>query len=138
MKHKTAELEGALLDAAVAMADGYSPSLAAPKHFELRDAQSRWEHPACYLVEAHESFPRGGLTRWFYPSQHWSDGGPIIEREGITIERRAEPTRRDWRACMAIAARSGVGAGPWAGSTPLEAAMRAYVASKFGDEVELP
>lgn len=30
-----------------------------------------------------------------------------------------------------------VGRGSW-GPTPLIAAMRAYVASKFGDEVELP
>jgi hypothetical protein len=65
-------------------------------------------------------------------STDWSYGGPIIEREKIATQ----PLRGNWFA--------GVGSGPnrssWSahGPTPLIAAMRCYVASKLGDEVEVP
>lgn len=64
----------------------------------------------------------------------WSQGGPIIEREIDQISRyEAYPDYRadrfatdDYEDCHAI------------GPTPLIAAMRCYVASKLGDEVEIP
>ena len=68
-------------------------------------------------------------------STDWAQGGPIIEREGISIV-------LDWDV---------VGEFLWGatrieqsvvsqaeGTTPLIAAMRCYVASKLGDEVEIP
>ncbi len=62
----------------------------------------------------------------FY-STDWSQGGPIIEREGITLthqeSRWGAQTDDDVFAY---------------GPAPLIAAMRAYVASKLGDEVEIP
>ena len=66
----------------------------------------------------------------FQPSTDWAQGGPIIEREGITIDR--ETLANLWLACTygTRIARSG--------PTPLIAAMRCYVASKLGDEVEIP
>jgi Protein of unknown function (DUF2591) len=93
MKHKVAELEGSLLDAAVAKAEG-----------------------------------------------NWSADSisAIIERERITVEPVViwtddnEAVFND--AWEAHTPRHCYGQGP----TPLIAAMRAYVASKFGDEVELP
>jgi hypothetical protein len=61
------------------------------------------------------------------PSTIWSQGGPIIEREKITLEWTGE----DWIGYI------------WHDDeyfapTPLIAAMRCYVASKFGDRVEVP
>lgn len=62
------------------------------------------------------------------PSTDWSQGGPIIERECIAIKAIAtEPVH--WRAGFYYQIK---------GPTPLIAAMRCYVASKLGDEVEIP
>ena len=62
----------------------------------------------------------------------WAQGGPIIERENIDIEWvTAERCRAsyDWLGEEFFEA---------FGPTPLIAAMRCYVASKLGDEVEVP
>lgn len=66
----------------------------------------------------------------YNPSTDWSQGGPIIEREKISINR--ETLANQWLACPygTRTARSG--------PTPLIAAMRCYVTSKLGDTVELP
>ena len=69
---------------------------------------------------------------WWKPSTNWSQGGPIIEREGICISTDAFGT---WMAWVYDGLEMvGIEHGP----TPLIAAMRCYVASKLGDEVELP
>jgi hypothetical protein len=60
-------------------------------------------------------------------STDWSQGGPIIEREKITIEWTGE----NWMGYIWHDAE-------YFGPTPLIAAMRCYVASKLGDEIELP
>lgn len=65
----------------------------------------------------------------FCPSTNWSQGGPIIERESLAIEPWASMNR--WTA---RSQKFAAGVGP----TPLIAAMRCYVASKLGDEVEVP
>lgn len=72
---------------------------------------------------------RGEISRSFNPSSNWSWGGPIIEREKITVEYTADPDT--WCAC--IMADQEV-----YGPTPLIAAMRCYVASKLGDTVDIP
>ena len=62
-------------------------------------------------------------------STDWAFGGPIIERECIELLCENEGFR--W---VAIPKK-----GPeWRGPTPLIAAMRCYVVSKMGDEIELP
>jgi len=69
----------------------------------------------------------GGV--YWQPSIDWAQGGPIIEREGIEL--LCESLGFRW---VAIPRK-----GPeWRGSTPLIAAMRCYVASKLGHEVEIP
>jgi len=75
-----------------------------------------------------EYVERGPSYGEFEPSTDWSFGGPIIEREHI---------------CIGYSEVHGWGADfqddvpyRWHGKTPLIAAMRAFVASKFGDEVE--
>lgn len=69
----------------------------------------------------------------FEPSTDWAQGGPIIERERIDLMwqmggrpywlAETQPDHNDQSE---------------EGSTPLIAAMRCYVASKLGDEVEIP
>ena len=74
------------------------------------------------------------IGAWYTPSTDWSQGGPIIEREGVwtrtTDEGEDDPSCK-WRAELPYLA---VEVGP----TPLIAAMRCYVASKLGDEIEIP
>lgn len=79
-------------------------------------------------------------TYTFRPSICWQDGGPIIEREKISV--------RPWNTWDAPSAFAAVDfehhawANPTsfylAGATPLIAAMRCYVASKLGNEVDIP
>jgi len=64
-------------------------------------------------------------------STKWEFGGPIIEREGIDLQYQGGET--DVWAADIFNADSMI-----YGDTPLVAAMRCYVASKLGDEVEVP
>ncbi|AMD43445.1 hypothetical protein ZC03_068 [Pseudomonas phage ZC03] len=77
-------------------------------------------------------------------STNWSHGGPIIEREGIAI-REIHPvsgengyifTRR-WIAEM-FRFPGGPRKAVAYGTTPLISAMRCYVTSRLGNEVEIP
>lgn len=97
---KTSELSGAALDWAVAKCEGFKP------------------HAAASLVIA------GGYT----PSTNWAQGGPIIEREMITVAK--DGTK--W-----LAAVNSHDTLAW-GTSYLIAAMCCYVASKLGDTVEVP
>lgn len=63
---------------------------------------------------------------YFSPSANWTHGGPIIEREKIATA---------WHITRWVAWR-GVVEHP--GPTPLIAAMRCFVASKLGDDIEIP
>jgi hypothetical protein len=74
-------------------------------------------------------------------STDWSQGGPIIEREGISIVR--DEGDLCWQAVIDCHSGSMFGSNLcgsfWhEGPTPLIAAMRCFVASKLGDEVEVP
>ena len=98
---KTSELTGPALDWAVAKCEGIE-----------------WEQGD---LDAGEYGPG------FNPSTNWTQGGPIIEREGLTLTHQAT----QWAAqtdddLFAY------------GPTPLIAAMRCFVASKLGDNIELP
>jgi hypothetical protein len=65
-------------------------------------------------------------------SNNWSESGPIIEREGIELCRlESSSFGIEWRGQIDCDCR-------YYGPTPLIAAMRVYVASKLGDEVEIP
>jgi len=94
---KTSELTGAALDWAVTKCEG----------FDHEVTSSEW-----------------GMWKW---ATDWAQGGPIIEREGLTITHQADKwsaqTDEDLFAF---------------GPTPLIAAMRCYVASKLGDTVDVP
>ena len=68
-------------------------------------------------------------------STNWSQGGPIIEREGMQLNME---DYAEWHATMwwddTDEKREVLMKGP----TPLIAAMRCFVASRLGDEVEVP
>ncbi len=70
---------------------------------------------------------RSNLDYW-QPSSDWAVGGPIIERERIELR---DAGGDGWAADDNLHATQ-------YGDTPLIAAMRCYVASKLGDEVEVP
>ena len=74
---------------------------------------------------------------WTKYSTDWAQGGPIIEREEISISREFASGRIEWAAWTPAPIRDDAEAFGY-GPTPLIAAMRCYVASKLGDEVEIP
>ena len=76
-----------------------------------------------------------GLDDWLAPVNYcgqWEHGGPIIEREGITVSDGSPVTGLEWMACDRGSTH--IQHGP----TYLIAAMRCYVASKLGDVVNVP
>ena len=112
MKIKTSELTGQALDWAVQWA--HNPTGPTGEGWYERDEDGLLYDP---LNECTVS-----------PSTIWVQGGPIIERENISLDYAQE---EDWAAKTP--------AYQWAyGPTPLVAAMRCYVASKLGDEVDIP
>jgi hypothetical protein len=78
----------------------------------------------------------GWTTDCFTPSTDWSQGGPIIEREWLHVEPWPSASVEEHRwSCTQYDLPVPIGT---LGPTPLIAAMRCYVASKLGSEVEVP
>jgi hypothetical protein len=78
-----------------------------------------------------------GLDDWLAPVNYcgkWEHGGPIIEREGIDI---CTSTRGGWIATLLIDCEDNEVVRD-EGETCLIAAMRCYVASVLGDDVDVP
>jgi hypothetical protein len=106
---KTSELTGAALDWAVAKCEGHGIGV-------LDDP-------------------------WFAPSTNWAQGGPIIERERLTLDLTDVLFDHETDECVQldkpewwVSKDDVTGRGP----TPLIAAMRCYVASKLGDDIDIP
>lgn len=129
MKHRTADLEGALLDAAVAKGLGMRYTSDVDQHVVIPHVPRLGQGTPLAFYSVCLAAPADGLgpIRIFCPSTDWAQGGQIIERERIHLMARAGR----WEAAQHHG--PGIGSGP----TLLIAAMRAYVSSKFGDEVEL-
>jgi hypothetical protein len=72
----------------------------------------------------------------YAPSQLWEQGGLIIESEEMTIEHTVDVNKTYWKAWCWIDGEDAQAYGY--GKTPLIAAMRCYVASKLGEEVQIP
>lgn len=112
---KTSELVGSALDWAVAKCEGKID-----RYEVTQIGDQLW----CY---------EDGEKMRFFPSTSWAQGGPLVEREKISVV----PIHPGWTGtidldegdCM-VQTNSG--------STPLIAAMRCFVASKLGDEIEIP
>jgi hypothetical protein len=93
------------------------------KTSELTGAALDWAVAKCEVGDAAEQ-----AGDWWKPSTDWAQGGPIIEREHIAV---------DWDGAAWCASDND---NPIAcyGPAPLIAAMRCYVASKLGDDVDVP
>jgi hypothetical protein len=80
----------------------------------------------------------GTVPDYFQPSVDWEQGGVIIECERIQITPRGETTDM-WEAIIFDNIFMDDGSDCFqTGPTSLIAAMRCYVASKLGKEIELP
>ena len=122
MKIKTADLIGPALDWAVAKCEGI------PVYDEQKCFTAGW-------IE-YDEFENISWSLYEY-STDWSQGGPIIEREQIGLFLAMEPEHPEGERWSAFSYRVGSNKTQF-GPTPLVSAMRAYVASKIGDEVEVP
>ena len=70
----------------------------------------------------------------WHPSTNWAQGGPIIERESINTRYDPDCNKAQaWEASDDIDFFEAV-----YGPTPLIAAMRCYVASKLGNDIDIP
>ena len=126
---KTNELTGAALDWAVAKCEGVNEEA-----FRL-----------FYEPTDRDDYDFHGYPEFHY-STVWSQGGPIIKREDISFRKYHNPSHAAHGKYYArVCKQSGTMVG-WhkttghqmTGPTPLIAAMRCYVASKLGDEVDIP
>lgn len=118
---KVSELSGAMLDYWAARADGVPHDALC---FVGGNKPNWWE--ACSIMG-------GGMFR---PSTKWEQGGPIIEREGIAVLMgENQDMFPGWCAFVGRVGPSDFEEDWIMGETALIAAMRAYVASKYGDEV---
>lgn len=117
----TSDLTGPALDWAVAQANG--------------DTDLDW-----FVYEGEFYFgsgPSDPAPVAFMPSRNWFDGGPIIERERITIE-WLRWDDKDSALGVWGAQKLEIGRTYQEGFSPLQAAMRCYVASALGDEIDTP
>lgn len=112
-KLKTSELTGAALDWAVARAERHASEVWLP------------ECDTILLRNYVRALP-------FTPSTDWSQGGPIIERERISVISDFHEIEEGW---LAESYQDNI---QQFGPTPLIAAMRCYVMSRLGDEIEIP
>lgn len=74
--------------------------------------------------------------RNYSPHEHWSDGGPLIEKHTIAIAKGANQICfPGWHAKVGLVNAYDPITGRQFGPTPLVAAMRALVWSVYGDDV---
>lgn len=123
------------LDKWVAKAEGYKAVLQSthPIHgYKMYEG----DETICWALVPLDLEDKDDEEYWeeYSPTGWWHTGGPIIEREEITTGARwldaCADEKRGWTAAV-----NGFPV-QYQGCTPLIAAMRAYVASKFGEEVE--
>lgn len=122
---KTSELTGDVLLWAVATCEGYT---------ELHKIEGRWPHePHLAMMPPRREY--GAMELWEIGSDcDWRFFGPIIERQKIFVK----PTiNKGWRSYQRDPFGNGISHSQY-GPTPLIAAMRCYVASKLGDEIDVP
>ena len=108
---KTADLTCQDLDYAVALAS------------QINEELAWWPKSKGYY------FPRSGIR--YSPSTQWKRGGPFIDR--VKIDLGYSKRDDDWMAGITV----GTKRFEYTGDTPLVAAMRCYVASVLGSEINL-
>ena len=111
------------------------------KTSELLGNDLDWAVAKCEGIDVYEQIGYGdggclyttlpsGEEMSFAPSIYWERGGPIIEQWMIDCN----TYRNGWRAARHVSTAPTYGYGP----TILIAAMRCYVASKMGEEINIP
>ena len=113
MKIKVSEATGIVLDWMVAKCEGV----------EICEPVAGLDH----RVEVKDPYTGTYSYDYYTPSKNWAQGGPLIEREYISLWTEGY----NWEAKK-------FGEYEQYGDSVLEAAMRCYVASKLGYEVEVP
>lgn len=103
------------------------------KTSELQGGALDWAVTKCEGYD-HEVTPGSVWGMWGWATD-WAQGGPIIEREGMQLQMEDVG---EWHATMWWDDEDGQREVVMRGPTPLIAAMRCYVASKLGDDVEIP
>lgn len=104
------------------------------KTSELTDAALDWAVEYALLSDVANEDMRAAVasmhqrTKGIGYSINWAIGGPLIEREGIAIKPFIDGG--EWLAKL--------GSHQHYATTPLVAAMRCFVASKLGEEVNIP
>lgn len=87
------------------------------------------------------AYDKTKLMKVYSPTTSWAQGGEIIGREigNLWKHNKLDPSEFDvWTAAAYHKAPDGTLLYYEEGPTPLVAAMRCYVASRLGDEVEIP
>ncbi|WP_347558529.1 phage protein NinX family protein [Robbsia sp. KACC 23696] len=125
---KVSELTGAVLDYWVSRCEGNSPAFATMTA-KVTPFSSEWEYGGpiierdqIYLSPPHDAHYYGGPNHGWKRHDDWS--------ATVSARTRTLPPNE-----MQITLRTGGGVGRGRGETPLLAAMRAKVASHYGDEV---
>lgn len=139
-KVQVADLSGAVLDWAVAVAEGKDYSTNREWGNALINHLGR-----CSIANRNWSG-----AKYFEPSKNWGHGGPIIERENISLSPPTSSIHRNggpkagwgpsgrWTASTWHAGVSGKRSIASDKDSPLVVAMRCYVASKMGAEIDVP
>ena len=119
MKTHVSTLTGAALDWAVAKGEGTLGHYVQPNE---KRGTTVWE-----------VIPQ---TRRY--STNWAQGGPVIEHEELYLQPTGDAAK--WKAYRWVDSGKEEGnfSKEYYGATPLIAAMRCYVASKLGAEVDIP
>jgi hypothetical protein len=103
------------------------------KTSELTGAALDWAVAHCEgIVWEQGDLDAGEYGPGFAPATDWAHGGPLIEREKIDVMWCGD------RWCAYTMTPDGVSQLITEGDTPLIAAMRGYVTSTLGDEIDVP
>ena len=118
---KTCKLTGISLDWAVSKCEGYTLTTDGVSQLVKKNEKS--QVLGSYTTDQ-------GIPYGYSPSSRWEQGGPIVERERIILGyiNNLSCAKFNVQGHNALEF----------GQTPLVAAMRCYVASKLGSEVEVP
>jgi hypothetical protein len=137
---KVSEMSGAVLDWAVAASEGKD-------HSTHKDWGNAAINDLGRLSISHRNW---NCAKYFEPSKKWAEGGPIVEREGITLSSPGSLVHRHggpnagwgpsgiWSATTWHKGVNGRRSIAHHETSPLIAAMRCYVASKLGETIEVP
>lgn len=112
------------------------------KTSELDGDALNWAVAKAARIDLGWHYALGGFS--WDPSNNWSQGGPIIEEAGISFREYYRPGTPGHGTFYARVCRESGQIVQWhrktssTGPTALIAAMRCYVRSELGEEIEVP